>query len=142
MASEAWSSRRRGTTTKLPGFEYVRSASTTNERAGGYGPVDRARVYRVPDLGLGFEDPARSRDRTPSACNRAERQIAPFIPAPSDAIFRSALFGITLCRRGKMPQKIGEPVRNTLLQDIATIVTEAIADVRQSFPPEFCRLIS
>jgi len=70
------------------------------------------------------------------------RQVLPVISTLSGPIFRSALFGITLCRRGKMPQKIGEPIWNDFFQDIAIVVTEAIADVRQSFPPEFCRLIS
>lgn len=41
-----------------------------------------------------------------------------------------------------MPQKVGEPIGNDFFQDIAIILTEAIADVRQRFPLEFCRLIS
>ena len=58
------------------------------------------------------------------------RQVLPVISTLSGPIFRSALFGILLCRRGKMPQKIRERIWNNFFQDITIVVTEAIADVR------------
>jgi hypothetical protein len=109
----------------------------------GNGLVDRAAFIVSRILGLDSRIPScRSRDQTCSACDRSGRPGPPVISTLSDAIFRSALFGILLCRRGKMPQKVGERIWNTFFQDITIVVTEAIADVRQSFPPEFCRLIS
>jgi hypothetical protein len=45
---------------------------------------------------------------------------------------RSTLFEVTSCRRGKTPQKIGEPIWNNFFHDIAIVVTEAIAKARQS----------
>jgi hypothetical protein len=56
--------------------------------------------------------------------------------------FRSPLPTTSLVRCDNTPQKIGEAIGNSFLQDVAIMVTKAFADLDESFSLEFFCLIS